>query len=322
MKLVTYRADDGAPHLGVLTEDERGIVDVEAAHRARTGVRHPAFSAMLSLINAGPPALEDVRAALAFGQRAGDRALIVEGGVEICAPIPVPPMLRCCSVFLGHYRNVARVVAGWRGESDPDPASLEPSELFLRRPCYYKGNTHSVIGPDVDVIWPRYGERMDFELELALIVGQGGADIRAETYLDHVFGWSVFNDVSARDPQIEEMKLGAGPTKGKDFDTGNVLGPCIVTADAFDPATARAVARVNGEVRGRGDASDMALGWGEILAYRSRDERLVPGEIITSGAFSNCSGIETNRFLEPGDLMELEIEGIGVLRNRIVRPER
>src|SRR5262249_2331054 len=103
----------------------------------------------------------------------------------------------------------------------------------------------------------------------------------------------------------------------KDFDTGNVLGPCIVTADEFNPHAAQAIARVNGEEWGRGHASDMAHRWGDILHYRSHYERLFPGEIITSGCFSNCSGIEHNRFLSPGDVVELEIPGIGILRNPI-----
>jgi 2-keto-4-pentenoate hydratase/2-oxohepta-3-ene-1,7-dioic acid hydratase in catechol pathway len=230
-------------------------------------------------------------------------------------PLADPPMLRCFSVFKGHYRNCHRTVQKWRTGTAPEDVALP--EPFLRIPGYYKGNHLGLVGPDDAITFPAGATHLDFELELAAIIGRPGRDVARADAGRHIFGWSVFNDASARHPQLEEMALGTGPNKSKDFDSGNVLGPCIVTADEFDPRAAVGIARVNGEEWGRGDASDMAHDWGAMIEYRSRSERLHAGEILASGCFTTCSGIEHDRFLKPGDVVELEIPGIGILRNRI-----
>jgi 2-keto-4-pentenoate hydratase/2-oxohepta-3-ene-1,7-dioic acid hydratase in catechol pathway len=320
MKLVTFTSVSGAPIVGVLTEDEQHIVALNAAHLARTNKPSRAFASMRALIGGGPTALQEVRNALSFGERERSPQFVLGAdAVKLCAPLPDPVMLRCCSVFRGHHVNCRRTMAAWATGRRPEPKEIELPEIVERVPGWYKGNHMSLIGPGEDIVWPAYGDRLDFELELALVAGRDGVDIAPSAFSDYVFGWSIFNDVSARDPQLAEMTLGAGPSKGKDFDTGNVMGPCIITADAFDASKARAVARVNGEVWGESDASDMIHAWPDILAYRSEGERVFAGEIITSGAFTTCSGIEQDRYLTPGDLIELEVEGIGVLRNHIVR---
>jgi 2-keto-4-pentenoate hydratase/2-oxohepta-3-ene-1,7-dioic acid hydratase in catechol pathway len=321
VKLVTFSTSDGRARLGAWTADATSIADLAAANRARTGRGRLSLAGMRRLIEAGPAALQCARVALAFAEQERAPGLTYDAAaVRLLAPLPDPVMLRCCSLFRGHHLNCRATMMAWNCGVRPDPSKLELPPMLERLPGWYKGNHLSLIGPEDDIIWPWYGERLDFELELALVVGRGGVDIHRDQFGDYVFGWSVFNDVSARDPQIAEMTLGTGPTKGKDFDTGNVIGPCIVTADAFDPARARANARINGETWGSGDASDMLHAWADVLAYRSRSERLHPAEIITSGAFTNCSGIEHDRYLAPGDVIELEIEGIGVLRNRVVKP--
>jgi 2-keto-4-pentenoate hydratase/2-oxohepta-3-ene-1,7-dioic acid hydratase in catechol pathway len=142
-----------------------------------------------------------------------------------------------------------------------------------------------------------------------------------ERAIDHVFGFTIFNDFSARDMQTQERPLSMGPMKGKDFDTGNVLGPWIVTRDEVGNPQALAMeARVNGERWGGGNSAAMHHPFNRIIAFISQSETLHPGEVIASGTVPTGCGLELGRFLSPGDVVELEIERIGVLRNRIVRP--
>jgi 2-keto-4-pentenoate hydratase/2-oxohepta-3-ene-1,7-dioic acid hydratase in catechol pathway len=162
---------------------------------------------------------------------------------------------------------------------------------------------------------------MDFELELACVIGKTGKDIQPEAALNHIFGFTIFNDFSARDAQYAEMEGRLGPAKGKDFDTGNVLGPWIVTLDEIgDPHNLRMDARVNGERWGGGTSRSMHHSFNAILAHISRSETIRAGEVIGSGTVGTGCGNEVGRKLSPGDVVELEIEKIGVLRNRIVRP--
>jgi 2-keto-4-pentenoate hydratase/2-oxohepta-3-ene-1,7-dioic acid hydratase in catechol pathway len=125
--------------------------------------------------------------------------------------------------------------------------------------------------------------------------------------------------VSARDVQSVEMQASLGPSKGKDFDTGNILGPCIVTADSVDADDMTMIARINGEEWCRGNSGSAHWTFAEVIAHASKSETLVPGECIGSGTVGGGCGLEHGRFLNPGDVIELEVSGIGTLRNRIVR---
>jgi 2-keto-4-pentenoate hydratase/2-oxohepta-3-ene-1,7-dioic acid hydratase in catechol pathway len=161
---------------------------------------------------------------------------------------------------------------------------------------------------------------MDFELELACVIGTPGRDISPSDALSHIFGFTIFNDFSARDVQVIERPLNMGAAKSKDFDTGNALGPWIVTTDEIgDPQALQMEARVNGVRWGGGSSSAMYHTFADIVSYISRDETLRGGEVIASGTVPTGCGLELGRFLSPGDVVELEIERIGVLRNRIVR---
>lgn len=191
--------------------------------------------------------------------------------------------------------------------------------VWYRQPIYYKGNRFSVIGHQHDVRWPRYSRVMDYELELACVIGRGGSDIPRERALDHVFGYTIFNDASARDAQGMEMAGGLGPAKGKDFDTGNVLGPWIVTADEIgDAQSLTMVARVNGEEWSRGTSAAMHHRFDAIVSFISQSETLHPGDVIGSGTVGTGCGLEHGRFLSDGDVVELEVERIGTLRNRFL----
>ncbi|HEV8200987.1 MAG TPA: fumarylacetoacetate hydrolase family protein [Candidatus Polarisedimenticolia bacterium] len=303
--------------LGALAGDGSVVVPLKRSVEALTGASPAGFGSMLALIRAGGAALETAREALEFARSEGGTFLVPLDTVVLGPPLPDPMALRCCSVFTGHHRNCARTLRKWRtGETAGEVAI---PEAFFQIPGYYKGNHLNLIGPEDTITFPSGATHLDFELELAAVVGGAGRDIPRGDAARQIFGWSIFNDASARHPQLEEMALGTGPNKSKDFDGGNVLGPCIVTADEFDPRAAIGIARVNGVEWGRGEAADMAHDWGAILEYRSRSERLHPGEIITSGCFTNCSGVEHDRFLEPGDVVELEIPGIGVLRNPVAQ---
>jgi len=179
----------------------------------------------------------------------------------------------------------------------------------------------TVIGPDVEVPWPTYTDRLDHELELAAVIGRRARDVRAADAGTCIFGYTIWNDLSARDVQRRETPIGLGPGKAKDWDGSNVLGPCLVTADEFDASDARMAVRVNGEVWGESSTAAMHHSFGDMIAYASQGQTLYPGEVIGSGTAAGGSGLELDRWLAPGDIVELEIEGIGVLRNTIGRKE-
>ena len=205
------------------------------------------------------------------------------------------------------------------GTARLDPATVEIPNVWYEQPIYYKCNRFSVIGPEEDVIWPRYTRMLDYELEFGIFIDKRGKNIPRDKARDYIFGYCIFNDISARDTQIQEMAGQLGPAKGKDFDTGNILGPWLVTADEIpDPDNLTMVARVNGEERSRGNSGTMQHKFEDILVHASNEETLMPGEFFGSGTVGNGCGLEHARFLNPNDVIELEVEGLGILRNRVV----
>ena len=206
-----------------------------------------------------------------------------------------------------------------RPRSVPASSGRSP-KCGIEQPIYYKANRFSFIGHETDVVWPAYSQWMDYELELACVIGKTGKDIAKEKAMEHIFGFTIFNDFSARDAQIAEMAAQLGPAKGKDFDTGNALGPWIVTLDEIgDPHALAMDARVNGERWGGGNSGQMHHKWPAVLAHISASETLYAGEVIGSGTVGTGCGLEIGRQLQHGDVVELEIEKIGVLRNKVVR---
>lgn len=192
-------------------------------------------------------------------------------------------------------------------------------EAWYRIPVYYKGNHRSLLGHDQELIWPRYSQQMDYELELACIVGKEGIDISEDGAKSYIGGYTIMNDWSARDIQMEEMSVGLGPAKGKDF--GTSLGPWVVTPEEFNPNDARMTARINGELWSDGNIEQIHWTFAQIIAHVSMDETLYPGDILGSGTVGGGCGLELGRWLQPGDEVELEVEGIGVLRNKVLRRE-
>lgn len=229
-------------------------------------------------------------------------------GARLLAPLR-PRSLRDFLAFEGHLKGA------YAGLGRDIPAE------WYEVPAYYKGMPDTVIGPDVEVPWPAYTDRLDHELELAAVIGRQVRDVRAADAEECIFAYTIWNDLSARDVQRREGPVGLGPGKAKDWDGSNVLGPCLVTAEEFDVSNARMVVRVNGEVWGSSSSAEMHHSFADMIAYASQAQTLYPGEVIGSGTAVGGSGLELDRWLAPGDVVELEIEGIGVLRNTIGRKE-
>jgi len=275
---------------------------------------------MVDFLAGGEQSLEMARRALEHLRRLGpedprlrgprgEHLVYAPGAVRLCAPVPRPNSIRDTLSFETHMRNSLKAL-GWP----------EIPKVWYEIPIYYKGNPCAVIGPDETIRWPSYTERLDYELEFGCFIGRAGRDISEAEAHRHIAGYTIFNDVSARDAQKQEMAMLLGPAKGKDFDGSNAMGPCLVTPDEIDPRNLRTVARVNGEVWTDAHSSDMAWTFPRIIEYISRDETLYPGDFIGSGTAGFGCGLEHGKWLKPGDVIELEVEGIGVLRNPVGQP--
>src|SRR5437764_14083319 len=309
MKLVTFSRDGAAPRAGVLVEGGRKVLDLQAAHQSRHGKRSPRLSSVLEIVRGGQGALDLATSLL---KSKGDS--LEKSGLQLLAPIPCPPQMRDFLCFEKHLVQAFEAVAKLRGTEARIP------KVWYERPIFYHPNRFSVCGPDTDVPWPAYTERLDFELEFGCYIAKRGKDIPREQAREYIFGYTIFNDFSARDEQTKEMAGQLGPGKGKDFDNANAMGPCLVTADELgDPYRLEMIARGNGEGWGRGNPGGMQGKFEDCIAHASRSETLHPGEFFGSGTVGNGCGLERLRFLKPGDVVELEVQGIGVLRNRVVK---
>jgi 2-keto-4-pentenoate hydratase/2-oxohepta-3-ene-1,7-dioic acid hydratase in catechol pathway len=245
----------------------------------------------------------DMIAFIEAGAPAGERRP-AGGDARLLAPLR-PRSLRDFLAFEGHMK----AALGRLGRPIP--------EEWYERPAYYKGMPDTVIGPDEEIPWPAWTERLDHELELACVIGTTCRDVAPADAAGVIFGYTIWNDLSARDVQSRELPIGMGPGKAKDWDGSNVLGPCLVTADELDADGLAMSVRVNGETWGEDSSGSMHHSFGDMIAYCSQSQTLYPGEVLGSGTAAGGSGLELDRELAPGDVVELEIEGIGVLRNRI-----
>jgi 2-keto-4-pentenoate hydratase/2-oxohepta-3-ene-1,7-dioic acid hydratase in catechol pathway len=266
---------------------------------------------MVSFLGGGCLAMtaaeQAIEAALETDEAFDARTRYAAGDVRLLAPVPRPRVLRDFLTFEGHLKQAYKAL----GRGDQVPAA------WYRVPAYYKGDPDTVVGPDADVLWPCYSEKFDFELELAIVIGRRGKDIAAADAGRYIAGYTIWNDLSARDQQMKEGPIGMGPSKAKDFDTGNAIGPYLVTRDALDVSNLRMIARVNGEVWTDATSAGRQFAFEDLVAHVSQSETIYPGEVWGSGTVTGGSGLELDRWLRPGDVIELEIEGIGVLRNRV-----
>jgi fumarylacetoacetate (FAA) hydrolase len=229
------------------------------------------------------------------GGRAREHAEHRFEDIRLLPPVLHPPSVRDFYAFEQHVRT-ARAARG-----------LDVPREWYEQPVFYFSNPAAIYGPEAEIPYPEGTQELDYELELAGIVGAEG----------RIAGFTVMNDWSARDLQRSEMRVGLGPAKGKDFATS--LGPIVVTVDEFSGAEGTMVARVNGEERSRGDLASMYHSWEAIRAHAARNTVLYPGDVLGSGTVGTGCILEhgDGRWLQPGDVVELEVEGIGVLRNTV-----
>ncbi len=263
-----------------------------------------------------PLPFADMRAVIQTG---ADKIQISEASfaldeVKFHAPLH-PTTLRDAYAFEQHVKTASQN----RGRNVPPE--------WYKFPIFYYTNPNSIFGPDDEIPYPHYTQALDFELEMAVVIGKGGINIKPEDAPLHVFGYTIFNDWSARDIQREEMKAGLGPAKGKDF--ASSLGPVIVTSEALaDTAVNRPgvydltmTAKVNGVEMSRGNLKDIFWSFGEIIARASDTCELQAGDVIGSGTVGTGCLLELTKtqgpWLNEGDVVELEIERIGILKNII-----
>lgn len=304
MKLVTFRVPESlgsSTRIGALHGDDL-IVDLNAADDSIP-------PDMIKFLSEGSNSRKAASKVLA-SVKPGDAVCYALADVDLLAPVPRPNSIRDTISFENHMKNFEKRT----GRPIPD--------YWYQSPVYYKGNPCSVVGTGADVYWPSYTEKFDYELEYGIVIGKQGVNISADDAGDYIGGYTIFNDFSARDVIQKEVSVFLGPAKAKDMDTGNAIGPCLVTPDEIGSRDLRMVARINGEVWSEGQSSDMYWSFADIIAHVSKDETLYPGDFIGSGTVANGCGDELDRWIQPGDTVELEVEGIGVLRNRIVRRER
>lgn len=317
MKLLTFKLG-GVEHLGALTDT--GVVSLSAA--APEDLR---FSSMQHFIESGEPAL--VRA---YAVLESSPATIPSDQVGWVAPLPLPAQIRDCLGFEEHLKNSFESAIKLSAMAADDPMKAEQAlrasgrfavpDVWYQQPLYYKANRFSVAQSGKDIVWPAYSEVMDFELELACIIGKKGKDIEKGNAEDHIFGYTIYNDLSARDAQMLESPGMLGPAKSKDFDDSIILGPVIVTKDELDdPYNLRMQARVNGETWCDNNSNTIHWTFSDMIAHISKSETLHPGEVIGSGTVGLGCGLEHLRFLNDGDTVELEIEKIGVISNKVIR---
>ena len=283
-------------------------------------VPFPDGRSVASVLSGG---LADAHALYAAVSEATDAVRRPLAAVRLLAPV-VPASVRDFVAFEEHVEGVS---AGVEGKS-------HVADEWYEAPTFYFGNPHTILGPDEPVL-PPVTQRLDFELELAAIIGgvpgSDGSNLDAESAKAHIFGYTIMNDWSARDLQAREMKVRLGPCKGKDF--GMSLGPWIVTADEFEPyldadgfLAVRAEVRINGALVGEDLVSNMGWPFPELVAYASRNARVVPGDVLGWGTVGNggCLGELWGRNgqltpppLVAGDVVSMSVEGIGELSARV-----
>ena len=303
MKLVTYDSGNG-PHCGVLQDEN--VIDVTALLGASHRLRD-----VRALLDSGESAVEQVRAALSANP---DAASLPLESVRLRSPILQPPTVRDFMIFEEHA-----TAQGTR----------QREEAWYRMPIFYFSNPLCIYGPDDTIPYPSAAEMLDYELEIACVIGREGSNVSEADAFDYVAGFCIFNDWSSRDLQRDESAVGLGPAKGKD--SASSLGPYLVTTDELAPylsngrLNVKCSAKVNGEYWVKdSDAGVSYHTWGAMVERASKDSRIAPGDVLGCGTVGGGSigeairkGIQPARFLQPGDVVEMEVEALGVLRGTI-----
>jgi 2-keto-4-pentenoate hydratase/2-oxohepta-3-ene-1,7-dioic acid hydratase in catechol pathway len=321
MKLVTFKNKKGQTRIGWLTKDGQGVVDMK-----RTDKRLP--NDMLSFIDKHEHYFNIIKE----NNLENTPPQYQLSEVQLSAPLPNPRSFRDYIGFEQHMLNASKSFGHTVGEA------------WYEMPIFYFTNHHAIYGPNDEIKRPEKEIRMDLELEIAVIIGKKGKDIKAGNADDYIFGYTVFNDWTARFIQGKEMTVPLGPHKGKDF--ANAIGPCIVTKDEFEqyrctisremhpehlamPLTTgdrfdvKMTAKINNAVICEGNYKTVYWTFPQMIERASENNvTLMPGDILGSGTVGWGCLVENNftvhRPIEPGDIVELEIEGIGILRNTVI----
>ncbi|TDK58847.1 fumarylacetoacetate hydrolase family protein [Bacillus salipaludis] len=305
MKFVTFEKSDKTYRIGLLLNEEYVVDLIEA-----TGDDLPAN--LLDFINSHEKYMK--KAAELISISVEDSAVHRLSDIRLKAPLPVPKSFRDFYAFEQHVKTAR------------DNRGLEMIPEWYEIPVFYFSNHLAIKGPDEEIVKPAESDWLDYELEVACVIGKEGRNIPAAEADKYIFGYCILNDWSARDLQRKEMMVGLGPAKGKDFATS--IGPWIVTKDEVEPFKAgkgfnlAMRARVNGVLLSEGNMKDIYYSFAEMIEQASKEVTLYPGEIIGSGTVgTGCIlelGPKIHRWLEPGDCVELEIEKLGVLKNTII----
>jgi 2-keto-4-pentenoate hydratase/2-oxohepta-3-ene-1,7-dioic acid hydratase in catechol pathway len=301
VKFVTFQTKRGVERAGWLHSE--GVVDMNAVSNALFPDTMSEF--LLQSEELLP---------LAKQWTVDEKEVIPFHEIQLRAPLPTPGSFRDFYAFEEHVKTARRN----RG--------LEVEPVWYDIPVFYFSNHRAIVGPNENILRPRKCNRLDYELEIACVIGKKGRNIKASEAEDYIFGYCVLNDWSARDIQMQEVKAGLGPAKGKDFATS--IGPYLVTKDELEPYRTddrydlEMKATVNGTCLSKGNFKSIYYSFAQMIERASDDATLYPGDLIGSGTVgTGCIlelGTDVHRWLAPGDEVELEITGLGKLRNRII----
>ncbi|WP_176082813.1 fumarylacetoacetate hydrolase family protein [Martelella sp. HB161492] len=330
MRFVTYEVGTAVGPVrraGVLGADDT-VIDITAAreaflsenghHNAAAAAAFECPSDLLTFIDRGDDALAALREAVEFVTAKAlmqfeDMTVVHPlDAVRLLTPLPVPRSIRNFSLSEQHMLSSIETMKRKIGGMEPSLTRIPPEWYNL--PAYYKTTVQEVYGPEELVPWPALTGKFDYELEIAAVIGKSGRHIAAADAKPYIFGYMLYTDWSTRDFQQREMSINMGPGLCKDC--ASSLGPCIATPDEFDVENARLVARINGEVWTE-TTSKLRSSFEDLIEYVSQVQTIVPGDVFTSGTVPGGSGSEQDRWFPEGAVVELEAEGIGILRNRV-----
>jgi len=306
MKFVTFETQGGRTLLGVI-KNEQFVVDVHLASNGKIP------NDILDLLEKS----EEYMDLLNHLDTYPTSAVYPLSRVKLLAPLPKPRSFRDFYAFEEHVKN-ARNRRG-----------LDVIPEWYDIPVFYFSNHQSIKGPNEEIYFPSTSSWWDYELEIACVIGKEGRNIQANDAEEYIFGYTILNDWSARDLQRQEMKVGLGPAKGKDFATS--IGPYIVTKDELekykenDRYNLEMTAKVNGKLLSKGNYNSIYYSFPHLIEQASKDVTLYPGDLIASGTVgTGCIlelGEEVHRWLQPNDTVELTITGLGSLVNTVGREE-
>lgn len=324
MRLVTFRSrtqPNSKSRIGALVQNDTNIVDLTSLHEGQ-----PEFASMLEFIRGGDAALDRARESVKSAQ-AKNQGLVASQDATLLNPLPNPPLVRDWGMMAEHAEFFLRLSANARAAREADPkAALEKLKAqgalslpknYFTLPRFYVANPLNIAGPEAEIKWPRQCETLDYELEMGLVIGKTGKDIPKERGREYMFGLTMLNDFTMRDIQQQE---GSASGRSKEFDGSYAIGPCIATIDEFpDIYNITTRTRLNGEQKTQSSTKTLRVTFERLIEHISADNTLHAGEIFGTGTFEGGCGVETSRLLQDGDVIELEAEGIGTLRNTVRR---